>query len=111
MRPSEGTMTEWFYKATGKKVDRPATQALLTADGFLCRCAFKTTGARISHVKDVQVGDIIHAYYVDRPGIDRRMGVYEVVDPTGHTSPATFVGAVADTGALQLVDPAFSRRL
>lgn len=104
-------MTEWFYKATPKKVTFEATQKLALDDSFLCRSAHTLNGPRVGNTMAVEFGDIIH-FYFSQPGhgvID--IGSFEVVSPEKHPHPEWFGAMVPKTRLFQIDDEGFEQRL
>lgn len=102
-------MTEWFYKATLTKVSLEETRALAVEDGFLCRSAFETNGARADNTQHVQFRDVIHFYFVEN-GRPHVIGTFEVVGPNRHPHPERFKKGVPRTVLFE-VDDEFADRV
>lgn len=103
-------MTEWFYKATTKKLDHVGTM-LLAKRGFLCRSAYTKTHARVANVQSVAIGDVLHVYYVGNSKTSA-LGAFEVVTPEGlsadkWTPPAANFKPIPDCALHEVVDPGF----
>jgi hypothetical protein len=88
-------MGEWVYKATRTKIGPVDTTRLAREFHFLCRSAFRDTGARPARVAEVRLGDIIYFYYrIDKNTVET-IGTFEVV---GHeTYPELFARSVPKT--------------
>jgi hypothetical protein len=83
------SVVQWAYKATEAKVDIVDTGRVLHM-GFICRSSVTSSGARPANVHSVEVGDLIHVFYV-RPGKEPHpFGCYEVLTPEQHAEPALF---------------------
>ena len=73
-------MGEWVYKATRTKIGPVDTTRLAREFHFLCRSAFRDTGARPARVAEVRLGDVIHFYYrIDKKTVET-IGTFEVVN-------------------------------
>jgi hypothetical protein len=103
-------MTEWFYKATPKKIPYAATSKLALQDGFLCRSAFTKTGARVANTMGVSFGDIIH-FYFSAKGRITTIGSFEVASPDKHEHPMRFGAMVPKTKLFEVTDPIFDAYL
>lgn len=108
---------EWVYKATPTIANLNDTRSLAVQEGFLAKAAYerpnkKGEHARADHVKDVNVGDVIHFYFRERgTTADHALsiGSFEVV----RASPVRgrFSWPVEDTHLASVTDPAFESRL
>ena len=103
-------MSEWFYKATSKKVGIVETGRLAREDGFLCRSAFTKNKKRAARTRRVKFGDIIHMYFSQK-GQGRRIGSFEVIRRDEHPQPASFGAMVSQTCLFAVDDPSFEARL
>jgi hypothetical protein len=102
-------MTEWFYRATSKKIPFDETKDLAVNEGFLCRSAYEDNGTRADSTQDVQFRDVIHMYFTG-DGEPRAIGTFEVVGPNRHPKPGRFGKAVRGTVLFE-VDDAFAKTL
>lgn len=106
-------MSEWVYKATRTKIGPAGTARLAQEFHFLCRSAFRDTGARPARVAEVRFGDLIHFYYrMDRREVET-IGTFEVVrghemypDLFSHPIPKTALVAVREDNStlIELVE-------
>jgi hypothetical protein len=102
-------MTEWFYKATPKKVSFEETRDVAIKDGFLCRSAYEENTSRADNTQHVTFGDVIHMYFTG-DGEPRAIGTFEVVGPNRHREPGRFKKGVRGTVLFE-VDDEFAKRL
>lgn len=82
-------MAEWAYKFTTKKKSRQDTTQLALKLGFLARSAHKRmksgiAGGAINNVKQVEPGDVVHAYYVDNKKKAHPVGSFLILDSDSH---------------------------
>jgi hypothetical protein len=99
----------WLYKATPKKLNSLDTRMLADLDGFLCRSARDAAGAWANNVREVQLGDIIHMYFVER-GKTNPIYAYEVIAPEAHPHPARFGRRIDETALFAVVDETFIKK-
>ena len=108
---------EWVYKATPTIANLNDTRDLALQEGFLAKAAYERASkhgqhARADHVKDVQVGDIIHFYFRESgTTADNALpiGSFEVADAS--PAPGRFMWPVEDTHLARVLDSAFESRL
>lgn len=104
-------MTEWFYKATPKKVSYEETADLALKDGFLCRSAHTVTGGKIANVRSVKLGDIIHVYFNNKKSPPKTIGTFEIAGPDRSPHPKGFGTVVKGTALFPVEDAAFVKKL
>lgn len=108
-------MSEWFYKATNKKLDHVGT-LLLAERGFLCRSAYTDASRWVANVQSVAFGDVIHFYFVGGKQ-PKPLGAFEVIrrEDFKTTKPtpkqSDFAGPVPGTALYEVVDPSFITKL
>lgn len=102
-------MTEWFYRATAKKVSFEETFDLATKDGFICRSAYEEDESRADNTQYVDFGDIIHIYFTS-DGVSKAIGTFEIIGPKRHPGGHLFKRKVPATVLFE-VDDAFAQRL
>ncbi len=107
-------MTDWFYKATNKKLDYVGT-LLLAERGFLCRSAYTKAEHWAANVQAVEFGDRIHFYFIGREPTP--LGAFEVIrredfkiaKPT--PTADDFAGPVPGCALYEVVNPGFIAKL
>ncbi len=102
-------MTEWFYRATSKKISFDETKDIAVDEGFLCRSAYENNGSRADNTRDVEFHDVIHMYFTG-DGHPREIGTFEVVAPKWHPKPGRFKQGVSGTVLFE-VDDEFAKKL
>lgn len=103
-------MSEWLYKATPTMVPFEPTRRLAVDDGFLCRSAYKTNGARVANTQHVEFGDLLHMYFAEH-GRATIIGTFEVVGPNEHPHGTVFGPCVNGTTLFAVADANFAKRL
>lgn len=79
MKKTRGT-AQWAYRCSPAGTDIAATTALLDAGGFLWRSLHNVDGHKIANVKNIEVGDTLHVYYVVE-GAEQYSAAYLIEPP------------------------------
>jgi hypothetical protein len=69
VKKTRGT-AEWAYRCNDEGADRARTERFLRERGFLWRSLHNADGDRVASVKNIEVGDTIHVYFMSegKPG-------------------------------------------
>lgn len=105
-------MATWSYKATRKKAGPEFTESLARHDRFLARAAHLPTNKlgknpHPSNAWRVEVGDIIHIYYVGGPKYE--LGSFRVIDPS--LAGPGFQPALNGQCFASVIDPVLIKKL
>jgi len=107
-------MALWLFKATATKASLECTTNLAEFDHFLCKADndLKKKGTmtqRAINVDQVQVGDVLHCYYILK-SVPYWNSAYEVIKSEKHPHPEWFGEPVEGTALYTLADDAFLKR-
>lgn len=95
---------EWLYRASNAKEGRDSTLEFVQKFGFIQRNPYVDAekGQLVPNVKEVDLGHIIHLYFVDSRG-GQQLGCFRVVGPGNHPNGKQFGAAVKGAFTLRSV--------
>lgn len=95
---------EWLYRASNAQEDRASTLEIAQKFGFICRSAYidAERPALIPLVREVDLGHLIHLYFVSARG-GQPLGTFRVVGPGNHPHKEQFGPAVKGAFTLRSV--------
>src|ERR1700685_147853 len=85
-------MKEWAYKATEKRRSLDDTRRLVEAHRILARSAHKRDKTAVPFVGEVEVGDVVHFYYVTKRRGVVPLGSYRVLGGEAPRFPPALQG-------------------
>lgn len=107
-------MALWLFKATASKATLECTTNLAEFDHFICKTGFDmkkngTTAQRALNVDQVQIGDVLHCYYILK-SVPYWNSAYEVIAAANHPHPEWFGEVVEKTALATVIDDTFLKR-